>query len=47
MYGFTARHTALSDIVVVVASRDGVADASARDSWRRSSLGFRVDLDGS
>ena len=25
MYGFTARHTALSDIVVVVASRDGVA----------------------
>jgi hypothetical protein len=47
MYGFTARHTALSDIVVVVASRDGVAAASARDSWRRSSLGCRVDLDGS
>jgi hypothetical protein len=47
MYGFTARHTALSDIVVVVASRDGVVAASARDSWRRRRLGFRVDLDGS
>jgi hypothetical protein len=47
MYGFTARHTALSDIVVVVASRDGVAAASARDSWLADSVGFRVDLDGS
>jgi len=38
MYGFTARHTALSDIVVVVASRDGVAAASARDSWPKLRL---------
>ena len=31
----------------VVASRDGVVAASARDSWLADSLGFRVDLDGS
>jgi len=46
MYGFTARHTALSDIVVVVASRDGVAAAAARDSWLADSLGFRVGGSG-